>query len=131
MKNETGMTRRQAVQAALLAGPACFVGFQAVTAYAQPGKPATPATPAAPAAVAQKLVAETDPTAKALKYVEDATKATREKRGAVEGKDQFCSNCQFYVKGADVDGKAAGKCQVIPSGLVAEKGWCTTWVKKA
>lgn len=87
--------------------------------------------PPAAAGAPLKWVAETDPVAKALGYVADATKADRPKKGDVLGKDQFCNNCQFYSKGAAIDGKEAGKCLMLPSGAVADKGWCKSWAKKA
>jgi hypothetical protein len=51
----------------------------------------------------------------ALQYVNVSEKA-----------DQNCANCQFYTAG---DG-GTGKCQLIPIGLVAEGGWCASYVKK-
>jgi hypothetical protein len=80
---------------------------------------------------ALKFVSDADPTAKALKYVADATKAKREKRGTTEGKDQSCSNCQLYTKQGEIGGKEAGKCLMIQAGMVAAGGWCNSWVKKA
>ncbi len=84
-------------------------------------------------AQAAKLVdAATDPVAKALKYVADASKAPERKtakQGTAPDK-QFCDNCSLYTKQADVGGKAAGKCTMIQGGLVEAKGWCTSWAKK-
>lgn len=59
-----------------------------------------------------------DPTASALKYVEDASKAA----GKKDPKDA-CMNCNFY------SGKAAaawGPCQLFPGKAVAAKGWCVS-----
>ena len=59
-----------------------------------------------------------DPTAKALKYTEDASKA----QGRKDPKDA-CFNCNFY------QGKAAaawGPCQLFPGKAVASKGWCVS-----
>jgi hypothetical protein len=39
---------------------------------------------------------------------------------------QQCAGCQLYTAG---DG-AKGKCALFQSGLVAEKGWCKSWVKR-
>ncbi len=78
-----------------------------------------------------KLVPETDATAKALKYVSDATKAKREKRGTTEGKDQRCGNCQLYTKQGEIGGKEVGKCLMIQGGMVTANGWCGSWAKKA
>lgn len=89
-------------------------------------------TPAvAPAGSPPKWIADTDPVAKALGYVADASKVERPKKGEVLGKDQFCNNCQFYTKGSPIDGKEAGKCLMLPSGAVAGAGWCKSWAKKA
>jgi hypothetical protein len=76
------------------------------------------------------FVPESDPTAKALGYVADATKAERPKKGETEGKDQKCSNCQFYAPGPAINGHEAGKCLMIPAGLVHAEGWCKSWLKK-
>jgi len=59
-----------------------------------------------------------DPTASALKYTEDASKAA----GRKDPKDA-CFNCNFY------QGKAAaawGPCQLFPGKAVASKGWCVS-----
>lgn len=80
---------------------------------------------------ALKLVPDTDPTAKALKYVHDGSKADRPKKGAVEGKDQSCKNCQMYTKRGELDRAEIGKCLMIAGGDVKATGWCMSWVKKA
>lgn len=80
---------------------------------------------------AAKFVADTDPTAKALGYVADATKAERPAKAGVEGKDQLCNNCQLYTKGDAIGGEEAGKCLMLPSGAVHGKGWCKSWIKKS
>ena len=41
--------------------------------------------------------------------------------------DQNCANCQLYTA---VSG-GRGKCQLFAKGLVAEMGWCASWVAKA
>lgn len=57
-----------------------------------------------------------DPTAKALGYITQSTKA-----------DQKCSNCtQYQGKGA----AAQGPCAIFPGKNVAAAGWCTAWVNK-
>lgn len=82
------------------------------------------------AAHAQELpaVAADDPTAVALKYVEDATKAERADKMGVAGKDQTCVNCQF-VQGKD--GDARRPCALFPGKSVNAAGWCMSWTKKA
>lgn len=67
----------------------------------------------------------TDATAKALNYVEDASKASGNaayKAGAT------CANCQFYTGKA---GDAYGPCQLFPGKSVAAKGWCASHANKA
>jgi hypothetical protein len=84
------------------------------------------AAPAAPS----PIVDEKEPLAASLGYHKDASKSDatkRIKRGATEGKDQFCHNCQLYA--ADKDGK--GKCTLFTNRLVFANGWCSGWVAKA
>jgi hypothetical protein len=75
-------------------------------------------------------VAATDPTAVALKYSADATKADRAgaARPGLPPAEQLCSNCQFSQPGAD-----AGylNCTLFPGKQVNAKGWCSSWTKKA
>jgi hypothetical protein len=73
-------------------------------------------------------VAADDPTAVALKYVEDATKAERTDKMGVPGAEQTCANCQF-VQGKD--GDARRPCALFPGKSVAANGWCLSWAKKA
>jgi hypothetical protein len=59
-----------------------------------------------------------DPTAAALKYTEDSSKAVGKKAAG-----DACMNCNFY------QGKAAaawGPCQLFPGKAVASKGWCVS-----
>jgi High potential iron-sulfur protein len=67
-------------------------------------------------------VTESDPTAKALGYVEDAgtTKDPKHKAGDV------CANCQFY-SGAS---SGFGPCQLFPGKAVSSKGWCVSHTPK-
>ena len=74
-------------------------------------------------AEAVDTVSESDPTAVALKYKADATKATDRKDTTA-----LCSNCNFYSGKA---GDANGPCAVFGGKLVTAKGWCSSWVKKA
>ena len=74
-------------------------------------------------AEAVDTVSESDPTAAALKYKADATKATDRKDTTA-----LCSNCNFYSGKA---GDANGPCAVFGGKLVTAKGWCSSWVKKA
>ena len=117
------LTRRQLCKAAVIGIPTSILLASSVSALAEAAKSAQNAD--------LKLVPDTDPTAKALGYVADASKAKREKKGGVEGKDQHCSNCQLYTKQGVAGGKEAGKCLMIAGGSVLGGGWCKSWVKKA
>lgn len=68
-------------------------------------------------------VTSSDPTAKALGYVEDAstTKDPKHKAG------DSCANCQFYSGGAT----GFGPCQLFPGKAVSAKGWCVSHAAKA
>ena len=77
-------------------------------------------------AFAAEKVSLDDPAVVALKYVEDATTATRAEKMGVAGSDQTCLNCQFYAGGG-----TEGGCMLFQNKLVAATGWCTGWVKKA
>jgi hypothetical protein len=68
-------------------------------------------------------VAESDPTAKALDYVEDAskTKNPKHKPGDV------CANCQFYTGTGNA---GYGPCQLFPGKSVNAKGWCVSHTAK-
>ena len=74
-------------------------------------------------AQAADMLSESDPTAVALKYKMDATKAADRKDATA-----LCSNCNFY-SGKPSD--ANGPCSVFGGKLVSAKGWCSSWVKKA
>lgn len=63
-----------------------------------------------------------DPTAKALDYVEDASKSTNPKHKP--GAD--CSKCMFYSGGKT----GRGPCQLFPGKSVAAKGWCVSYSPK-
>ena len=63
-----------------------------------------------------------DPTAKALNYTEDASKA-----GPPRQAGQTCANCNFFQGGS----AAFGPCQLFPGKAVNTKGWCSGYAKKA
>jgi hypothetical protein len=67
-------------------------------------------------------VSESDPTATALGYKIDATKASNRKDNTA-----VCGNCSLYSGKPDA---ADGPCSVFGGKLVSAKGWCTAWVKK-
>jgi hypothetical protein len=70
---------------------------------------------------------ESDPQAQALGYKADATKADKAKFPKYAS-GQTCSGCQLYQGKA---GDATGPCPIFQNKLVASKGWCSAWVKKA
>ncbi len=77
-------------------------------------------------AFAQAKVPENDPTATALGYKADASKVdTAKYKQYVKG--STCTNCNFYA----AKGAAEGTCAALGARLVASKGWCSAWVKKA
>lgn len=68
------------------------------------------------------LVAADDATGKALKYVEDASKAAGAKPGSK------CANCTLYQGTA---GSVQGGCLLFPGKSVKAAGWCSSWTAKA
>jgi hypothetical protein len=82
--------------------------------------PLTGALTAANAADAP-LVAADDATAKALKYVGDASKAADAKPGSK------CANCSLYQGAA---GSVQGGCLLFPGKSVKAAGWCSSWTAK-
>lgn len=94
---------------------------------------------AAAATGAAVLVDPNDQQAKAVNYKHDLNeikdKALQTERMGVKFKDQKCSGCIFYVKDKEttVSGKKAAPCQMpfAAGKVVAEKGWCSSWAKKA
>jgi hypothetical protein len=67
------------------------------------------------------LVTADDPTAKALKYASDASKAPDAKPGSK------CANCSLYQGAA---GSAQGGCLLFPGKAVKATGWCASWTAK-
>jgi hypothetical protein len=67
-------------------------------------------------------VSESDPTAKALGYVEDASTTKDPKHTA----GNSCANCQFYSGAAT----GYGPCQLFPGKSVSAKGWCISHTTK-
>ena len=72
----------------------------------------------------KEKVDENSAQAKALNYRHDAKQVKDPKRKP----DQFCDNCQFYQAAAS---DPWGPCTLFTGSLVAAKGWCSAWVKKA
>lgn len=73
------------------------------------------------------MVNEKDAQAAALGYVADTTKVDA-KKFPKHAATQLCNNCQLYAAKAT---DPAGPCALFPGKLVAGKGWCSAWVKKA
>ena len=61
----------------------------------------------------------TNAQAKALHYIEDATKTDQKTRKP----ESFCDNCQFHIA-------ATNGCSIFPGFSVAPKGWCSAWALK-
>ncbi|MFX1676715.1 high-potential iron-sulfur protein [Paraburkholderia sp. A2WS-5] len=73
------------------------------------------------------LLSESDPTAQALGYKEDATKVDKAKFPRYQV-GQTCASCQLYQ---GKPGGATGPCLAYGGKLVYAKGWCNSYVKKA
>jgi hypothetical protein len=69
-------------------------------------------------AAATALLSPDAPEAKAVKYVEDATKA----KGATPG--NTCATCSLYQ---GPNGSTQGPCQLFPGKDVKAAGWCSSW----
>jgi hypothetical protein len=76
-------------------------------------------------------VAADDPTAVALKYSADATKADRAAaaRPGMAANEQRCANCQF-MQAAQTSGDWT-VCTLFPGKMVSVNGWCSSWTLKA
>ncbi len=106
MTNETTLNRRQLVK--LGAGAAAGLII-------------------ASTATAQDAVVESDATAVALGYAEDATTvdtAKWTKKAGPGGENQFCNNCALYQPIDD----EWGACSIFPGKKVKGAGWCNAWV---
>jgi hypothetical protein len=73
-----------------------------------------------PAALATDLplISEQDPAAKAVHYVEDASRP----KAAASGAD--CSSCSLY---SAAGGATQGTCTLFPDKLVKAAAWCSSW----
>jgi hypothetical protein len=78
-------------------------------------------------AQAPTAVTEADPQAVALGYKVDGTK-TDPKKYPNYAASQSCEACVLF-QGKATD--ASGSCAVFANKLVARKGWCSAWTKKA
>jgi hypothetical protein len=68
------------------------------------------------------LVTADDPTAKGLKYVDNASQASGAKPGS------NCANCKLYQ---GVAGSAQGPCPLFSGKQVKAAGWCASWTTKS
>lgn len=93
----------------------------------EPAPAASPAPSTAANSSALPMVDEKDPTAVALGYVPNATKADAAKyKNYAAG--QQCSGCQLFQGQA---GAAAGACSLFAGKQVNAQGWCSAFAKKA
>jgi hypothetical protein len=67
---------------------------------------------------ADALLNPADPAAKAVRYVEDASRA----KSATAGSK--CATCALYLGAA---GSAQGACQIFAGKQVKAAGWCSSW----
>jgi len=107
-------SRRSFIALAGVTGAAALVGMRPALTFAQAG-------------AALPHVTESDPTAKALGYVEDASKVDKTKFPTYKSGAQ-CATCNFFQGKA---GDAYGPCQIFPGKAVAAKGWCASHSPKA
>jgi hypothetical protein len=71
-------------------------------------------------------LAETDPTAVALGYKEDASKVDKAKFATYKP-GSLCENCKFWT---GKQGDAYGPCQLFPGKATNAKGWCSGYNPK-
>ncbi len=102
------------------------VAPMATTPTPSPAPATAPAQAPSTTTMNLPMVEVGDVQAVALGYVDDATKADKEKfKNYVSG--SACSNCALYQGQA---GDVAGGCPLFAGKNVAAKGWCTSWAKK-
>jgi hypothetical protein len=106
-------SRRSFMALAGLTGAAVLVGIRPELTLAQGGT--------------LPHLAESDPTAKALGYAEDASKVDKTKFPAYKP-GAMCSTCNFFQ---GKPGDAYGPCQIFPGKSVSAKGWCASYSPKA
>lgn len=76
-------------------------------------------------------LAEDDPEARALGYVQDAGRADATRfaqRSGPESAQQLCRRCQFFSAAGD---SAWGTCVIFPERLVNADRWCSNWYERA
>jgi len=121
--NKPEVSRRRFLAQVAMAVPAGAVLLDAVVNQAS----AQAAAPAAPAKLPR--LEESDPSAKALGYVDDISRVDRKSPLAARfAPGQECDKCsQMQGKVGD----AYRPCAIFPGKLVAAKGWCSVWAKIA
>jgi len=82
--------------------------------------------PKALAAAALVPLTSTDPTAKSLGYVEDASKVDAA-ANPMHKPNQKCANCVQYQ---GKPGDARGGCNIYPGKSVSMNGWCKVYAQK-
>lgn len=103
------LSRRQVLQGAL-AGLAAMPAATLISARAEAAEP----------------LSESDPTAKSLAYVGNASKVDPKTNPTYKA-GQTCANCIQYTGKA---GAADGACAIFPKNTVKAAGWCKVWVAK-
>jgi len=80
-------------------------------------------------AVAQEevILKDSDPEAIAIQYQSDATQVDHQ-RYPKYAVGQACSNCNVFYADA---GATSGTCGIVFGKVVAAKGWCSSYEKKA
>jgi len=106
-------SRRSFIALAGVAGAAILAGVRPTLTQAQ--------------AASLPHLPESDPTAKALGYVEDASKVDKTKFPSYKA-GAHCATCNFF-QGKPTD--AYAPCQIFPGKAVAAKGWCASHSPKA
>jgi len=121
--NKPEVSRRRFLAQVAMAVPAGAVLLDAVVNQAS----AQATAPAAPAKLPR--LEESDPSAKALGYVDDISRVDRKSPLAARfAPGQECDKCsQMQGKVGD----AYRPCAIFPGKLVAAKGWCSVWAKIA
>lgn len=85
--------------------------------------------PSAPLPEGLHPVSESDPTAKALGFHQDAKQTDfilYPERKEPGSKNQFCKHCAQFTK----INESWGKCNIISSGVVSTEGWCSAWSQR-
>ena len=108
-------SRRQFMTLAGVAGAAVLAGIRPQLSFA------------AEAGAQLPHLSDTDPTAKALGYTEDASKVDKSKFPSYKP-GAHCGNCNFFQ---GKSGDTYGPCQIFPGKAVNAAGWCASHSPKA